>query len=58
MQNAIDPDKSPIFVIGMGRSGTTLLRQMLSAHPRIHNTHEAFFYAYAQGTPDDVSASE
>jgi len=58
MQNAIDPDKSPIFVIGMGRSGTTLLRQMLSAHPRIHITHEAFFYAYAQGTPDDVSASE
>ena len=58
MENAIDPDKSPIFVIGMGRSGTTLLRQMLSAHPRIHLTHEAFFYAYAYATPPEVSASE
>ena len=42
------PDDSPIFVIGTGRSGTTLLRQMLNAHPRIHLTHEAFFYAYAR----------
>ena len=39
-------DESPIFVIGTGRSGTTLLRQMLNAHPRIHITHEAGFYSY------------
>lgn len=40
----VDPDKSPIFVIGSGRSGTTLLRLMMNAHPRIYLTHEASFY--------------
>jgi Sulfotransferase family len=29
------PDCSPIFVVGSGRSGTTLLQLMLNAHPRI-----------------------
>jgi hypothetical protein len=37
---------APIFVIGTGRSGTTLLRLMLSAHPRIYITHEASFYVW------------
>jgi hypothetical protein len=37
---------SPIFVIGTGRSGTTLLRLMLCAHPRIYITHEASFYVW------------
>jgi hypothetical protein len=35
--------EAPIFVVGTGRSGTTLLRMMLSAHPRIYLTHEASF---------------
>lgn len=39
-----DPDRHPIFVVGTGRSGTTLVRMMLNAHPRIHLTHEASFY--------------
>lgn len=42
----MDPSRSPIFVIGTGRSGTTLLRFMLSAHPRIYLTHEASFYVW------------
>jgi hypothetical protein len=41
-------EESPIFVIGSGRSGTTLLRQMLNAHPRIYIAHEAGFYSYAR----------
>jgi hypothetical protein len=41
---AVDPARAPIFVIGTGRSGTTLLRCMLCAHPRIYITHEASFY--------------
>lgn len=41
-----DPEQSPIFVVGNSRSGTTLLRMMLSAHPRIHLTMEASFYVW------------
>jgi hypothetical protein len=37
-------DEAPIFVVGSGRSGTTLLRLMMNAHPRIYLTHEASFY--------------
>jgi hypothetical protein len=40
----MDPARAPIFVLGNCRSGTTLLRVMLSAHPRIYITHEASFY--------------
>jgi hypothetical protein len=47
----IDPERSPIFVVGTGRSGTTLLRFMLSAHPRIYLTHEASFYVWESLLP-------
>jgi tetratricopeptide (TPR) repeat protein len=30
-----DPSRSPIFVIGMPRSGSTLVEQMLASHPKI-----------------------
>ena len=51
-------DDSPIFIIGTGRSGTTLLRQMMNAHPRIHITHEASFYSYARHAPPDGDGRE
>lgn len=50
----MDPDRSPIFVVGTGRSGTTLLRLMLNAHPRIYLTHEAAFWANSRGWPADA----
>ena len=34
-QNATDSDASPIFICGMFRSGSTLLEQMMGAHPDI-----------------------
>lgn len=52
------PDEAPIFIIGTGRSGTTLLRQMLNAHPRIHITHEACFYSAARHTPPGTPVRE
>ena len=53
-----DPDTSPIFVIGTGRSGTTLLRLMLNAHPRIYLTHEAGFYVGSQLLPKKASGDD
>ena len=40
---------APIFVVGSGRSGTSLLRSMLDAHPDLHLTHEASFYLDPRG---------
>jgi hypothetical protein len=34
---------SPVFIIGHGRSGTTLLRMMLSAHPKIFISSEGAY---------------
>lgn len=31
----------PVFVVGMPRSGTTLVEQILAAHPRVHGAGEA-----------------
>ena len=42
---------APIFIVGSPRSGTTLLRLMLCAHPRIYVTHEASFYVCASMFP-------
>ena len=37
--------KSPFFIIGVGRSGTTLLRSMLTSHPNIDIPMESDFIA-------------
>ena len=39
-----NPDLGVFFVVGAPRSGTTLLRSMLSAHPRICIPHETEFF--------------
>ena len=33
MKKDVDSDESPVFIIGMPRSGTTLTEQVISAHP-------------------------
>ena len=34
------PDRSPIFVVGLPRSGSTLIEQILSSHSRVEGTME------------------
>ncbi len=35
-----DPSRMPIFVIGMPRSGTTLVEQIIASHPMVHGAGE------------------
>ncbi len=35
-----DPSRVPIFVVGMPRSGTTLVEQILASHPDVHGAGE------------------
>jgi tetratricopeptide (TPR) repeat protein len=35
-----DPSQLPIFIIGMPRSGTTLLEQIIASHPMVHGAGE------------------
>lgn len=41
---APDAMQSPVFVMGFPRSGTTLLEQMLDAHPRLQSMDERPFF--------------
>ncbi len=35
-----DPDPAPIFVVGLPRSGSTLIEQILASHSMVDGTHE------------------
>ena len=35
-----DPDRSPIFILGMPRSGTSLVEQILASHPDVYGAGE------------------
>ena len=37
------PDRTPIFIVGMPRSGSTLLEQVLSSHPSVYGGGELHF---------------
>ena len=32
----VEPDPRPVFVVGLPRSGTTLIEQILASHPQVH----------------------
>lgn len=36
-------DKTPIFILGMPRSGSTLIEQILASHPDVHGAGELYF---------------
>ena len=35
-----DPDPAPVFVVGLPRSGSTLIEQILASHSQVDGTHE------------------
>jgi len=45
-----DPSSVPIFVLGMPRSGSTLIEQILASHPQIHGAGELQDLEIATGT--------
>jgi tetratricopeptide (TPR) repeat protein len=48
-----DPSAVPVFIFGMPRSGTTLVEQILAAHPEVHAGGELSAY-----TPKEVGIFE
>ena len=42
-KNFGDKSSSPIFILGMPRSGTTLVEQILSSHPKVYGADEVEF---------------
>ena len=40
LAGAGNPDPSPIFILGLPRSGSTLLEQILASHPEVEGTSE------------------
>ncbi|HTU20885.1 MAG TPA: tetratricopeptide repeat protein [Gemmataceae bacterium] len=40
LAGAGDPTRQPVFVVGMPRSGTTLVEQILASHSRVHGAGE------------------
>lgn len=52
MLSGVSLVKDPIFIMGPGRSGTTLVRSMLSAHSRIAITPETHFMQWVDQRED------
>ena len=40
LRGAGDPSPRPVFIVGMPRSGTTLVEQILASHPAVHGAGE------------------
>jgi tetratricopeptide (TPR) repeat protein len=52
-----EPAVRPVFIVGMPRSGTTLIEQILAGHPDVHAAGELqdlsrLSYRYLPGTPE------
>lgn len=40
-----DPTEAPVFIVGMPRSGTTLVEQILAGHPQVHARGELTIFS-------------
>jgi tetratricopeptide (TPR) repeat protein len=54
-----DPSELPVFVVGMPRSGTTLLEQILASHSKVHGAGEieTFYQVLAKSTQRNGAAA-
>src|SRR5258706_10158343 len=58
----VEPASGPVFIVGMPRSGTTLVEQMLASHPDVHGAGERIdlpriFAGLDAGFPDAAPAA-
>jgi tetratricopeptide (TPR) repeat protein len=51
-------DETPIFIVGMIRSGTTLTEQILASHPDVVGADEVMWFQELAGTLKSASAEE
>ena len=52
-----NPDPAPIFIVGLPRSGSTLLEQILASHSRVEGTMELPNIMYITRQFDDMAAT-
>ncbi len=60
---AKNTDQTPVFIVGMPRSGTTLVEQILASHPEVHGAGEVpYLYEAVTGmtiyNPQDLPAPQ
>jgi Flp pilus assembly protein TadD len=48
-QGGGEPSALPVFIVGMTRSGTTLIEQILASHPQVHGAGELGLFDQAAG---------
>ena len=57
MPKGTDRSEKPVFIVGMPRSGTSLVEQILASHPAVHGAGELDFMSHVlAGTVQMVSA--
>lgn len=56
--DAADNDKTPIFVVGLPRSGTTLTERILSSHSKVRSVGETFFIQVALNKESHIKSAE
>jgi tetratricopeptide (TPR) repeat protein len=57
-QSVPSQSERPVFVVGLPRSGTTLVEQMLASHPDVATTGESDFWLGSFTTPDEAATEE
>lgn len=54
LPRATPGDRVPVFIVGMPRSGTTLIEQMLATHPQVHAIGESPMFFHTLATAQEI----